>query len=438
MPPKKTVTQIAALSAREILDSRGYPTLEATITLGSGQKVKASVPVGIKKETNGKRDLHDGDRRRYGGRGVLLAANHINELIAPRLIGLEATAQEVIDRLLIELDGSADRHQLGANTMMAVSLAVARAGALSQGKELYQYLGESHNLPPAVGLPVPIFNMFNGGTHADTNLDFQEFLLIPQINSIAFKPSTCEDSADRMVRAGAEVYHALGSLLRESGYDTDTGLEGGYAPEMDSGLKAMELILAAVIKAGYKPKEDFCLGLDIGSSQLYDEAAGQYIFPLDETYMSAQNLPGLYNEWLQKYPLVYLEDGLGDNDWAAWRQATAALGDKLILAGDDLFAGSLERLRRGIAEQAANAIVIKPNQIGTLTETIECAKLAQRQHYRLVVSHRGGETNDDFIADLAVAIGAQYLKAGSLSRGERVSKYNRLTEIAAMKRAVSK
>jgi enolase len=241
-----------------------------------------------------------------------------------------------------------------------------------------------------------------------------------------------------MVRAGAEIFHALGKLLRESGYDVDTGLEGGYAPDMDSSLKALDLILAAIIKAGYKPNIDFNLGLDIGSARLYDESAKQYVFALDNSYFSAQNLVGLYNDWLQKYPLVYLEDGLAADDWTAWRQATASLGGKLVLAGDDLFSSSLERLRRGIAEKAANAIVIKPNQIGTLTETIECAKLAQRQHYQLVVSHRTGETNDDFIVDLAVALGAQYLKAGALSRGERVAKYNRLTEIAAIMAAAKK
>ncbi len=436
--PKKLANQIAALSAREILDARGYPTLEVTVTLASGQRAKASVPVGLKPSRFGAKDLHDGDRRRFHGKGVLLAANHINELIAPRLLGLSVTDQEQIDRLLIDLDATPDRRQLGANTMMSVSLAVARAAALSEGVELFIYLRSHFQLSEPVCVPTPLFNMFSGGHHADTNLDFQEFLLVPQASSPVFSASACEGKAERMVRAGAEVFHALGKILRESGYDSDTGLEGGYAPDMDSSLKALEMMLAAVIKAGYQPKTDFCLGLDIGSAQLYDEGAQQYIFALDNAYFSSQSLLGLYNEWLQKYPLVYLEDGLSDEDWPAWRQVTSALGDKLILAGDDLFASSIERLRRGIAEQAANALVLKPNQIGTLTETIECAKLAQRQHYQLIVSHRGGETNDDFIVDLAVALGAQYLKAGSLSRGERVSKYNRLTEIAAIMAANKK
>jgi len=435
---KKNANQIKALSAREILNSCAQPTLEATITLESGRRVKASVPVGSDLESGAVRDLRDGDRRRYRGHGVLLAANHINELIAPRLIGFEASKQEEIDRLLIELDGSVDRRQLGVNTITAVSLAVARAGAASEDIELFSYIQKHFNLPENGNLPVPLFNLFCGGRHADTNLDFKEFLLIPQPNSDIFAASIREDSPDRIVRAGAEIFEVLGKLLREAGYDTDTGLEGGYAPDMDSSLKALEMMLAAVIRAGYRPGTDFNVGLDIGSSQLYNESTRQYIFPLDNNYLSTENLVGLYTEWLQKYPLTYIEDCLDSNDWPAWRQATAALGDKLIIAGDELFGGSMEKLRRGIAEQAANAIVLKPNQIGTLTEIVEYAKLAQRQHYRLIISHRGGETNDDFIADLAVALGAQYLKAGSLSRGERVSKYNRLTEIAAIKRAVVK
>ena len=436
--PKKNDNLIAALSAREILNACGYPTLEATLTLSSGQKVKASVPVGSSPGVFGAKDLHDGDRRRYQGRGVLLAANHINELIAPRLLGISVDKQEEIDRILIDLDATPDRRQLGANTIYAVSVVVARAGALSSGLELFTYISSHFKLAQPVCVPTPLFNMFNGGSYADTNLDFQEFLLVPQKESPTFIASTCEGKAERMVRAGAEVFHALGKLLCESGYDVDTGLEGGYAPDMDSSLKALELMLAAIVKAGYKPRIDFNLGLDIGSARLYDENAKQYIFALDNSYFSAQSLLSLYNDWLQKYPLVYLEDGLAADDWPAWREVTASLGDKLLIAGDNLFSSSLERLRRGIAEKAANAIVIKPNQIGTLTETVECAKLAQRQNYQLVISHRAGETNDDFIADLAVALCAQYLKAGSLSRGERVAKYNRLSEIAAIMAASRK
>lgn len=430
MAKKNNNNQINSLRAREILDSRGYPTLEVCLGLNSGQKVKASVPVGSNHHSK-VQDLRDGDHRRYSGCGVLLAANHINELIAPRLKDMSVLDQEQVDRLLIELDGTPDKRQLGANTMMAVSIAVARAAALSESRELFSYLIDSFNLDSSSNLPVPIFNLFNGGPHADTNLDFKEFLLIPNAKSKIFNTSGIEENMQKMVRAGAETFHALGKILISSGYDSDTGLEGGYAPDMDSSIQALELMMAAIIQAGYKPIEDFTLGLDIGSDLLYNQESKQYIFALDNLYFSSSNLVSLYEEWLQKFPITYLEDGLSAEDWPAWREATALLGDKLVLAGDDLFLSNLERIRRGIAEQAANAVVIKPNQIGTLTETIECAKLAKRQNYQLIISHRSGETNDDFIVDLAVALGAQFLKAGSLSRGERVAKYNRLTEISA-------
>jgi len=322
--PKKSDNLISSIHAREILDARGYPTLEVVVTLGSGQRAKASSPVGLRISRFGAKDLHDGDKRRHQGRGVLLAANHINELVAPRIVGMPANAQEEIDRLLIDLDGTPDKRQLGANTMIALSLAIARAGAMSENLELYEYLISHYKLNKPSCVPTPLFNLFSGGHHADTNLDFQEFLLVPQKDSPVFLASTCEGKAERMVRAGAEVFHVLGKLLNESGYDTDTGLEGGYAPDMDSSLKAMDLMLAAIIKAGYKPKTDFCLGLDIGSTQLYDESAKQYIFPLDNVYFSTQSLVGLYNEWLQKYPLVYLEDGLADDD--CWQSRTFAPG----------------------------------------------------------------------------------------------------------------
>jgi len=430
--PTKNELKITSVKAREILNARGFPTLEAVVTLSSGIFSRVEVPTGLTINKFAAKDLYDGDHRRYQGKGMLLAANHINELIAPRLVGLSPTAQREIDLLLIELDASSDRRQLGANTMIAVSLAVAKAGAISEKKELFQYLRDYYQLTNSAKIPTPLFNMFSGGHHGDTNLDFKEFLLIPQSDSSTFKSTSCEAKAVRMVRAGAEIYHALGKILRENSYDSDTGLEGGYAPNMDSSLKALDMILAAVIKAGYTINKDFKLGLDIGSNHLYDIENKQYVFPLDNSYFNSQNLIGLYTEWLEKYPISYLEDGLANDDWDAWRQATVSLGDKLVLAGDELFASSLERIRRGIAERAGNALVLKPNQIGTLTETIECAKLAERQHYQLILSHRGGETNDDFIVDLAVALGAQYLKAGSLSRGERVAKYNRLMAIASL------
>lgn len=430
--PKKILNKIDALTAREILDSRGYPTLEVSLTLSSGQKTKASVPVGLSYSKLGAKDLRDGDRRRYKGKGVLLAANHINEIIAPRINGFSVLDQKKIDNLLIELDGTSDRRQLGANTIIAVSMVVARAAALSENKELFNYLIEYYNFSSPECIPTPLLNMFSGGRHADTNLDFQEFLLIPNKKSATFAASYCEAKAEKIIRAGAEVFHELGRILINSGYDSDTGLEGGYAPDMDSSLKALELMMAAILKSGYKLSEDFSLGIDIGSTHLYDKVSSQYIFSLDNAYLSKTNLISLYNEWLEKYPIIYIEDGAAADDWSTWKEATASLGSKLILAGDELFSSSLERLRKGIAEQTANAIVIKPNQVGTLTETIECIKLAHRQNYQIIISHRGGETNDDFITDLAVAVGADFLKAGSLSRGERIAKYNRLTEIASI------
>lgn len=409
--------KIKELTAREILDSRGWPTIEATVVLADGARASASVPSGTSIGSYEAKELRDGDEKRYRGQGVLLAVKKIEEIISPALKGKKISDQAELDQALIALDGSPDKKNLGANTLLAVSAACARAAAGQLGQELHQYLQESFSLP-GPKLPRPIFNIFNGGRHADTNLDFQEFLIIPRAGTAA-----------EMVRLGAEVFHELGGLLREAGYDSDTGLEGGYAPDLDSSIEAIELILAASLRAGYHPGRDLHLGIDVGSSLLYEPASRKYVFPLDHAYFRADNLAGLYHEWLKKYPLSYLEDGLSEDAWDDWRSLTAELGRDLLIAGDDLFASQAARLRRGLKEKAANAIVIKPNQTGTLTETVECIKLAQKHGYQVVVSHRSGETNDDLIVDLAVAAGAEYLKAGSLSRGERLAKYNRLMEI---------
>lgn len=411
--------KIKNISAREILDARGNPTLEASVLLDNGLSAKASVPSGISIGTYEAKELRDGDTKRYDGLGVLQAIDKITEIISPKLNGLDITKQAEIDKILIALDGTPTKKNLGANSLLAVSLACARAGALSKKQELFVYLQEIYNFSSAPKIPTPLFNIFNGGKHADTNLDFQEFLIIPSAKSAA-----------KMIQMGAEVFHELGKVLKEANYDTDTGVEGGYAPDLDSSIEAIELILAATIRAGYQPGKDLHLGLDIGSSILYEEKTKKYVFPLDNIYFSSANLIGLYNEWLKKYPLIYLEDGLAEDDWANWRELTSELGDKILVAGDDLFATSSDRLRQGLKEKAANAIIIKPNQAGTLSETINCIKLAQKHGYKIIVSHRSGETNDDFIVDLAVAVGADYLKAGSLARGERLAKYNRLLEIA--------
>lgn len=411
--------KITRIGAREVLDSQGYPTIEARVFLDNGLSAKAIVPRGNSRGSYEASELRDGDNKRYKGRGVLLAVGKIIEIISPKLVGQEVSDQEGIDKEMIKLDGTEDKRSLGANAILAVSLACARAAALSQGKELFEYLEEKFQFSSGHKIPTPLFNIFNGGKHADTNLDFQEFLLIPKT-----------EKASKMIQTGAEVFHELGVVLKEANYDTDTGLEGGYAPDLDSSIEAIELILAAAVRAGYTPGKDVFLGIDVGSSLLYEEESRKYVFPLDNIYFSSDNLIGLYNEWLRRYPLIYLEDALAEDDWGAWRNLTSELGEKMLLAGDDLFATNIARLSRGLKERAANSIIIKPNQIGTLTETVECIKLAQRQGYKTIISHRSGETTDDFIVDLAVASGADYLKAGSLSRGERLAKYNRLLEIA--------
>lgn len=414
------MAKIISVSAREILDSRGVPTINVTVGLDKGLFAQASSASGLAATEHELKELRDGDHRRYRGQGVLRAVGKVNEVIAPALIGLKAENQESIDQLLVELDGTADRSNFGVNAMIAVSMAVSRAAALAAKQDLYVYLSETFKLTEA-SIPVPIFNLFNGGKHADTNLDFQEFLIIPK-----------KQEAAEMIRAGAEIFHELGIVLQESGYDTDTGSEGGYAPDMDSSIEALEMIMAASLRAGYEPGRDIKLGIDVGSSILYDAKSKKYIFPLDQAYFHKADLIGLYREWLNKYPIIYLEDGLAESEWGAWRELTAELGGQIMIVGDDLFSTSEIRLRQGLAEKTANAIVIKPSQAGTVTETIKCIKLAQRHNYRIILSQRGGETNDDYIVDLAVACGADYLKAGSLARGERVAKYNRLLEISTL------
>ena len=412
--------KIKDIKSREILDSRGNPTVETSVWLDNGLKAKASVPAGASTGVHEAAELRDGDSKRYGGLGVLSAVKNVEIKIAPKLAGLEIAEQEKIDQAMIKLDGTKNKSQLGANAILSVSLACARAGALAAGVELYEYIGKSCELRAAsCELPTPCFNIFNGGKHADTNLDFQEFMVIPVLKT-SFKEK---------VRIGAEIFHELGEILKKAGFDTDVGNEGGYAPDINSSIQALELIMAAVAKAGFSAGREIALGLDVGSSQLYNKADGKYIFKLDRASFTAATLTGLYHEWFRKYPVIYLEDGLAEDDWSGWQKLNKELGAEVMLVGDDLFATNQERLRRGLKEQAANAILIKPNQAGTLSETVACLKLAQRHNYKIIVSHRSGETTDDFIADLAVAVGADYLKAGSLSRGERLAKYNRLMEI---------
>lgn len=411
--------KIKEIKAREILDSSGNPTVEVVVFLDNGLSAKASVPSSSNDNNQGIFELRDGDSKRYRGLGVLRAVEKIKEVIFPSLLGLDVTKQSEIDKILIELDGTETKKNLGVNSMLAVSLACARAAAISSKQELFLYLQKTFEIKNSPKIPQPLFNIFNGGKHADTNLDFQEFLLIPK-----------KTDTSKMIQIGSEIFHELGRVLKESNYDTDTGLEGGYAPDLDSSIEAIELILAAAIRVGYIPGKDLHLGIDVGSNILYEEKNKKYLFPLDNSYFSSTSLLSLYNDWFKKYPLIYLEDALSDSDWEGWRELTRELGDKMMIVGDELFSSKPNFLRRGLKEKAANSIVIKPNQLGTLTETVDCIRLAQKHGYKVIISHRGGETVDDFIVDLAVAAGADYLKAGSLSRGERLAKYNRLLEIA--------
>ncbi len=414
------MAKIKKIISREILDSRGNPTIETKIVLDNDLLAKASVPSGASTGEHEAIELRDGDKKRYGGKGVLKAVENVNKIIAKKLTGMSLVSQSKFDRLLIDLDGTSNKSKLGANAVLSVSLAYARVGAVANNIELYSYLAKEFDFDSKkINLPVPAFNIFNGGRHADTNLDFQEFMIVPIL----------ETSFSEKVRIGAEIFHELGDVLRRAGFDTDVGNEGGYAPDMVSSVQAIELIIAAIVEAGYKPEDEVCLGIDVGSSELYNPETKKYIFKLDQGHFTSATLIGLYNEWFRKYPIISIEDGLAQDDWLGWSELTKELGDEMMLIGDDLFTTNTNRLREGIKNRAANAVLIKPNQVGTLTETMECVKLAQKHNYRIMVSHRSGETCDNFIADLAVAVGAEFIKSGSLSRSERLSKYNRLMEI---------
>ncbi|NQU77357.1 phosphopyruvate hydratase [Candidatus Falkowbacteria bacterium] len=420
--------KIKFITAREILDSRGNPTVEAEVTLNSGLKAKASVPSGVSTGIHEAHELRDKNKKRYRGLGVSKACINVNKKIAGLLRNQKVTEQRKLDGLMIHLDATKNKSRLGANAILAVSLACARAGSLITRMPLYEYIRQVFNVQCSmarpeqsrrVNVPTPMFNIFNGGKHADTNLDFQEFMIIP-IKNLKFAEK---------VRMGAEIFHMLGDVLKSKGYDTDIGNEGGYAPNIRSSVSAIEFIIEAIKKAGYKPGVDVGLGTDVGASELYSKKEKKYIFKLDNSKLNASALIELYSDWTRKYPFISIEDGLAEDDWQNWGILTGELGKDINLIGDDLFATNVKRLEKGIKQKAANSILIKPNQAGTLSETIDCIKLAKKANYKTIVSHRSGETCDDFIADLAVAVNADYIKAGSLSRGERLAKYNRLMEI---------
>lgn len=389
--------------------------METEVTLSSGAVGRASVPSGASTGEHEAVELRDGDPKRYCGRGVREAVRNVNEVIGPRLEGMEATDQLAIDGELLELDGTPNKSNLGANAVLSVSLAVARAAAEDVGLPLYRYLGG----PMVHVLPVPMMNILNGGAHASNNVDAQEFMILP-VGAVEFPEA---------LRMGVEVFHALKKVLERRGLSTAVGDEGGFAPMLESNEAALEVIMAAIESAGYRPGSDVVLALDVAASELYDGT--QYVFKKgDGSRRSAEEMIRLYEGWLERYPIVSIEDGLAQDDWAGWAALTAALGNRVQLVGDDIFVTNVERLERGLDEGVANAILIKVNQIGTLTETLRCIEFARGNGYGTIISHRSGETEDTFIADLAVATGAGQIKTGSASRTDRVAKYNQLLRIA--------
>ncbi|MBI2773527.1 MAG: phosphopyruvate hydratase [Chloroflexi bacterium] len=406
-------TTIEMVRAREVLDSRGDPTVGVDVFLSGGAIGTALVPSGASTGTYEAVELRDGGKR-YGGRGVLKAVSNVDDVIAPELIGEDASDQSAIDSMLRELDGTDDKSRLGANAILGVSLACARAAANAVGLPLYRYLGG----PLARTLPVPLMNILNGGKHATDSADMQEYMIVP-----LGLPSLSE-----AVRAGSEVFHALKAELRERGMSTGVGDEGGFAPSgLKSNAQPIELIVRAIERAGYRAGDDIAIALDPAASEFTKN--GAYHLARDGKDLSGEEMCGLYAEWHLKFPIVSVEDGLGEDDWAGWKMLTQRLGDRLQLVGDDVFVTNVDRIRRGVAEGVANAVLIKLNQIGTLSETIEAVDLAHRSGYAAVISHRSGETEDTTIADLCVALNTGQIKTGSLSRSERVAKYNRLMEI---------
>ncbi|MBI4484283.1 MAG: phosphopyruvate hydratase [Acidobacteria bacterium] len=408
------MAKIVNIRAREILDSRGNPTVEAEVYLEDGTWARASVPSGASTGKHEALELRDGDARRYGGAGVRRAVEHVNGTIAPELEGFDASRQADLDQALLSLDGTPNKAKLGANAVLAVSLAACRAAAASQGLPLYRHLGG----PGARLLPVPMMNIINGGAHADNNVDLQEFMILP-----AHAPSFSE-----ALRKGAETFHALKKVLKKKGYLTNVGDEGGFAPSLRSNDEAVEVILEAIRVAGYEPGRDIFLALDSAASEFFE--GGRYVFKKsDGSSHTSDQMIAFYEAWVSRYPILSIEDGLAEDDWEGWRALTAALGDRVQLVGDDLFVTSTRRLREGIDRGVANAILIKLNQVGTVTETLQAIEMAREHGYGFVISHRSGETDDSFIADLAVAGGGGQIKTGSASRMDRIAKYNQLLRI---------
>ncbi|HEV7472565.1 MAG TPA: phosphopyruvate hydratase [Pyrinomonadaceae bacterium] len=411
------------VTAREILDSRGNPTIEAEVTLVGGEMGRAAVPSGASTGEHEAVELRDNDPKRYGGKGVLKAVHNVNEIIAPALDGMDALDQAEIDGALIDLDGTSTKSKLGANALLAVSLANARAAAAYLELPLYKYLGG----PNARTLPVPMMNIINGGAHADNNVDFQEFMIVP-VGAESFSES---------LRIGTEIFHTLKAVLKKKGYATSVGDEGGFAPNLRSNEEAIETILEAIVQAGYAAGKDCLLALDPAASEFYDGKS--YVFKKsDKRELSSAQMVEFWKGWAKTYPIISIEDGMAENDWAGWKSLTDELGTRVQLVGDDLFVTNTEFLRKGIQLGVANSILIKVNQIGTLTETLDCIELAKTNGRTAIVSHRSGETEDPFIADLAVATNAGQIKTGSLSRTDRIAKYNQLLRIEADLRSAAR
>ncbi len=408
------MANIDLIQAREILDSRGNPTVEAEVFLRDGSFGRAAVPSGASTGEHEAVELRDGDKKRYLGKGVLQAVENVNTVLARELGGQEANDQAGIDDHMIRLDGTPNKGGLGANAILAVSMAVCRAAAQSARMPLYRYLG---GLQARI-LPVPMMNVLNGGVHADNTVDFQEFMIMP----------VGAENFAQALRMGAETFHTLKKVLKERGYNTSVGDEGGFAPSLKSNVEAVEVLLQAIEAAGYSAGHDICLALDPAASEMYQD--GKYVFfKSDKSQKSSDDLIKIYADWVRQYPIISIEDGLAQDDWEGWKAMTEALGDKIQIVGDDVFVTNTERLQRGIEEGTANSILIKLNQIGTVTETIRAIELARRHGFTCVVSHRSGETEDAFIADFTVGLGTGQIKTGSASRSDRIAKYNQLLRI---------
>jgi enolase len=413
-------THIARIHAREILDSRGNPTIEADVTLAGGSRGRAAVPSGASTGQQEALELRDGDPARYLGKGVRQAVANVNTAIANTLSGLDATEQQLIDFRMIEIDGTPNKSKLGANAMLAVSMAAARAAAQARGVPLYRYVAGFSRRSSGEMLPMPLMNILNGGAHADNSVDFQEFMAVP-----VGAPNFTE-----ALRMGAEVFHRLKATLKKRGYSTAVGDEGGFAPSLKSNVEAVEVILEAIQAAGYTPGKHVALALDPAASEFYDSSARRYVFKKsDQSEHTSDQMIDFWADWVRQYPIVSIEDGLAEDDWDGWKAMTKALSEKIQLIGDDIFVTNTKIFERGIEQKVANAILIKLNQIGTVTETVECIEMASQNKYRSVVSHRSGETEDPFIADFVVGMGTGQIKTGSASRGERIAKYNQLLRI---------